>query len=166
MFELNYRIINSEYDDFIGQNGFFQLNCNGFLYGEMYPKDLEDIMDKVSIFDWFERLIRIVESLMTKEYVALSDVESYNIWIEFNKKGEDVEISIVEAEKPDGSKDLEYKLKNVIYADWMNQKVKFYQFKEEILKKAEIYIENVINNNKESPLFIGLKRKIENLKNL
>lgn len=113
MFELNYRIINSEYDDFTGQNGFFQFNCNGFLYGEMYPEELEEIMDNVSVFDWFERLIRVVENLITKEYVALSDVESYNLWIEFNKKKDDLEISIVCAEKPDGSKDLEYKLKNI-----------------------------------------------------
>lgn len=48
----------------------------------------------------------------------------------------------------------------------MNQKVKFYQFKEEVLKKAETYIESVINQNAESIQFVELKRKIENLKKL
>ena len=41
MIELDYRIIHGEYDDFIGQNGFFQIKCNGYSYGEIYPKELE-----------------------------------------------------------------------------------------------------------------------------
>ena len=90
MFELNYRIVHSEYDDFIGQNGFFQIRCNECIYGEIYPKELETIMDKVSLYDWFERLARVIKYLMTKDYVALSDVESYNTWIEFRKKNEEV----------------------------------------------------------------------------
>ena len=77
MFELNYRIVHSEYDDFIGQNGFFQIKCNECIYGEIYPKELETIMDKVSLYDWFERLARVIKYLMTKDYVAISDVESY-----------------------------------------------------------------------------------------
>ena len=28
MFELYYRVVHSEYDDFVGQNGFFQIKCN------------------------------------------------------------------------------------------------------------------------------------------
>ena len=27
MFELYYRVVHSEYDDFVGQNGFFQIKC-------------------------------------------------------------------------------------------------------------------------------------------
>lgn len=36
MFKLDYRIVHSEYDDYIGQNGFLQIKCNGCMYGEMY----------------------------------------------------------------------------------------------------------------------------------
>lgn len=86
MFTLDYRIVHSEYDDFIGENGFLQIKCNECKYGEMYPKELETIMDKVSLYDWFDRLVRVVKNLLTKDYVALSDVESYNTWIEFHKK--------------------------------------------------------------------------------
>ena len=35
MFELYYRVVHSEYDDFVGQNGFFQIKCNECKYGEM-----------------------------------------------------------------------------------------------------------------------------------
>ena len=76
MFKINYRIVANEYDDFIGQNGFFQINCNGYDYGEIYPKEIEEVMEKTSLYDWFERLTRVVKNLETKEYVVLSDVES------------------------------------------------------------------------------------------
>ena len=49
MFELYYRVVHSEYDDFVGQNGFFQIKCNECKYGEIYPKELETVMDKVSL---------------------------------------------------------------------------------------------------------------------
>ena len=78
MFKINYRIVHSRYDDFIGQHGFFQIICNGNKYGEMYSKEIETIMDKVSLYDWFERLARVINILNIKEYVVLSDIESYN----------------------------------------------------------------------------------------
>ena len=34
---------------------------NECIYGEIYPKELETIMDKVSLYDWFERLATIFE---------------------------------------------------------------------------------------------------------
>ena len=76
MFSLKYRIVYCEYDDFEGQNVFFQIECNGCNYGDIYPKELENVMEKVSLYDWFERMIRVAQNLMTKEYIVLSDVES------------------------------------------------------------------------------------------
>ena len=43
---------------------FFQIKCNECIYGEIYPKELETIMDKVSLYDWFERLARVIKYLM------------------------------------------------------------------------------------------------------
>ena len=57
----------------------FQIKCNECKYGEIYPKELETVMDKVSLYDWFERLARVIKYLSLKDYVALSDVESYII---------------------------------------------------------------------------------------
>ena len=71
MFELYYRVVHSEYDDFVGQNVFFQIKCNECKYGEIYPKELETVMDKVSLYDWFERLARVIKYLSLKDYVAL-----------------------------------------------------------------------------------------------
>lgn len=147
MFELDYRIVHSEYDDFKGQNGFFQIKCNDYKYGEMYPKELEEVMDKVSLYDWFERLIKVTQNLIIKDYVALSDVESYNTWIEFQRKKEEVIISIVKAEKNQGSRDIEFFLKEPVPGEWVNQVVSINQLKVAIIEKAREYIEYLVTNN-------------------
>lgn len=159
MFELDYRIVHSEYDDFIGQNGFLQIKCNECKYGEIYPKELEMVMDKISLYDWFERLARVIKYLMTKDYVALSDVESYNTWIEFRKKNEKVIVSIVKAEKKTGSHDIEFNLKEPIAGEWEKQVICYSELKTEIIEKLREYVEVITTCNLENPEI----KKIEEL---
>lgn len=147
MFELNYRIVENEYDDFKGQHGFFQIKCNGNNYGEIYPREIEAVMDKVSLYDWFVRLATVTKNLMIKDYVALSDVESYNTWIEFQKRKEQVVIGIVKAKKEQGSHDIEFKLKQAEPGEWNGQVSSFYQFKKEIIAKGKEYIGDIIAIN-------------------
>lgn len=159
MFELDYRIVCSEYDDFVGQHGFFQIRCNGYNYGEMYPKEIEAVMDKVSLYDWFKRLARVIKSLMTEEYVVLSDVESYNTWIEFQKRNEDVVVSIVKAEKEQGTHDIEFNLKEVKYGEWKEQVINFNQLRKEVAMKGTEYIKNVAASNTENELIDKIKQE-------
>lgn len=163
MFNIDYRIVYSEYDEYIGQNGFLQIKCNGYAYGEMYSKELERFVDKVSLCDWFERLIRVAKCLGIKDYVALSDIESYNTWIEFRRINEEVSVSIVKAEKEQGSRDLEFSLKEPVYGEWACQIISYRQFKAEIIKKAEEYIKFISDNNQESPEIIKIKESFEAL---
>ena len=151
MFELYYRVVHSEYDDFVGQNGFFQIKCNECKYGEIYPKELETVMDKVSLYDWFERLARVIKYLSLKDYVALSDVESYNTWIEFRKTNEEVMESIVKAEKEEGSHDIEFNLKEPIAGEWEKQVIRYSQLKTEIIEKLGEYVEFITISNTEHP---------------
>ena len=152
MFEVEYRIANSEYDEYIGQNGFLKIRCNNCSYGEIYPKEIypkeiEEFMDKVSLFDWFYRLIKVVEYLETKEYVALSDVESYNTWIVFKRINENVEISVVKAKKKDNSRDIEFELEEISDGDCGKQIVVYKQFLNEILMKTNEYIKFITEKN-------------------
>lgn len=163
MFELNYRIVHSEYDDFPGQHGFLQIKCDGYDYGEMYPREIEAIMDKVSLYDWFERLAKVIENLMTKEYVALSDVESFNTWIEFQKRNEEVVISIIKAKKEKGSHDIEFDLKKPESVEWTSQAISFYQFKAEVIEKGREYIKNIIATNTENILIDKMRREFETI---
>lgn len=157
MFELNYRIVHSEYDDFVGQHGFFQIKCNDYTYGEIYPKDIEEVMDKDSLYDWFERFAKVVKSLMTKDYVALSDVESYNTWIVFQRRNEKVIISIVKANKEQGTRDIEFFLRDPEDGEWMNQTISFEQLRQEVIEKGREYIKNILLPNKENILIDKMK---------
>lgn len=163
MFKLDYRIVHSECDDFTGQHGFFQIKCNDCFYGEIYSKEIEEVMDKVSLYDWFERLSRVIKNLMIKDYVALSDVESYNTWIVFQRKDEEVIISIVKSKKEDGSHDIEFFLKEPEMGEWINQAVSFGQLKQEIVDKGMEYIKNILPDNKENILVDKLKREFDEI---
>lgn len=152
MFELEYRIVLSADDDFEGQNGFFQIKCNNYSYGEMYPKEWEDTMDTVSLFDWFERLIMVVKYLMTEDYVVLSDVESYNVWIEFQKRNKDVTISVVKAKKEQGTRDIEFTLRRPIEREWTVSQICYNQLKLEVVEKAREYTAYILANNKRTAI--------------
>lgn len=159
MFELNYRIVHNEYDDFVGQYGFLQIKCNDYNYGEIYSREIEAVMDKVSLYDWFERLARVTKSLVTKEYVALSDVESYNTWIEFKKKNEEIVVSIIKAKKKQGSRDIEFELNEQKPGEWTNQIINFNQFKKEVIKKGMEYIEYISASNTENIMIDKIKQE-------
>lgn len=161
MFELDYRIVHSGYDDFEGQHGFFQIRCNGYVYGEMYPKEIEEIMDKVSLYDWFLRILKVIKNLMTQDYVALSDVESYNTWIVFQKRNEEVIISIVKAKKEQGSHDIEFALREPEVGEWANQTINFEQLKQEVIEKGREYVKNIISTNKENVLIDKIKQEFD-----
>lgn len=129
----------------------------------MYPITMEDIMDKIAVFDWFERFIRVTKNLITKEYVVLSDVESYHTWIEFKRKKNDLIISIVKADKWQSSKDIEFHLENSRPGEWGNQMIEFEQFKEEIVRKGRKYLNDILEYNSENELVGSLKIKLEEL---
>ena len=163
MFEIDYKIICSDYDDFSGQNGFFKIKFNNFHYGEMYPEELSEVMDKVSLYDWIERLIRVLICLKTHDYVALSDVESYNKWIEFRRKDQNIIVSIVNAEKKDNTKDIEFDLQNSSAGEWTNQLISYDEFRNELFVKGKEYIKYITENNSENIDFEELQKVYESI---
>ena len=88
---------------------------------------------------------------MTKDYVVLSDVESYNTWIEFRKKNEEVIISIVKAEKEAGSHDIEFNLQKPIAGEWGKQVISYSELKTEISEKIKEYVEFITTCNPGNP---------------
>lgn len=161
MFEINYQIVHSDYDDFVGQNGFFQIKCNEHDYGELYSKELESIMDTVSLYDWFERLLRVIKILSVNGYVVLSDVESYNTWIEFQKKNEEVTIGLLWAEKQN-LHDVELKLNGAVAGKWVNQTISYDQFRKEVINKIGTYIKYIVEMLDKFKSDMGDKLKIAN----
>ncbi len=165
--KISYKIINSSFDDFIGQNGFIQLEFNGYTYGEIYSEEYEMVAEKESLYDWFDRLVRVAQNILTRRYVFLSDVESYNTWLEFKRENErDLVVSIIQAYKEDGASDIEFYLSNRKYGKWSNQKVILKQFVNEIIINASEYVEYLINHNQDTEIYVQLKDNIDNLKKL
>ena len=70
---------------------------------------MEAVVEKESLYDWFDRLVRVAQNILTKHYVFLSDVESYNTWLEFKRKNErELIVSIIQAHKEEESADIEF----------------------------------------------------------
>ncbi len=163
MFEINYKIINNpDLDDYYGQQGFFQITCNGYSYGEIYSK-YEEYMDLEYLDHWFQRIVKALELLVFHEQVFLTDVESYDTWIRFEKRNTLLYVSIVNAEKPIGTSGVEYTLENVKEGNWwQNQPVKYGQFKEEVIKKSSQYLREVLDYN-DLELVFELGKQLEHL---
>lgn len=141
MFEIIYKIINKDYEqDIKGTEGFFQIRCNEKIYGKFYPTDIEQFMDTVEISRWMIWFLQIVYDLRSKKYILLSDIESYNTWIEFKRKNDIVLVSIIHADKPQGSTAIEYEhMPNTTYPYWSNEEISYYQLECEVIKKAKKY---------------------------
>lgn len=98
-----------------------------------------------------------------REYVVLSDTESYNTWLEFRRKNETVVVSIVKSEKAQGSHSIEFTLKGIRPGEWRNEEIDFEQLKKEFIKKMERYLNHIIKNNPENLLFNNLERELKEI---
>lgn len=48
---------------FIKENGFLQLSCNGFTYGNIFSEEHEKIMDAVYLNDWFQGFLQVLQEI-------------------------------------------------------------------------------------------------------
>ncbi|TFJ45401.1 hypothetical protein CKN80_06985 [Carnobacterium divergens] len=167
MFDIKYRIVDIEEndsDELEGNEGYFMLICNEHNYGEIFPPELDNIMGTVSIYWYFIYLLEIVDKLKSKKIAYLSDIDSYNTWIEFKLIDESVVISVGTGEQEDETGAIEYiEPSNFSYSRWMNQTVDYDCFKNVILEKATNYSEELRNLNPSkltNTNLIKLKNKI------
>ena len=162
MFKINYRITRPAYEDFLGQEGFFQIVCNKHSYGDFYSKELEGVMPTISVYDCFERYLRILHKLESSSCVYLSDVDSFNLWIKFKRINEDVlEISLVESDKLDNSGDIEFEILDFCYGEWYKETILYKQFKEEIIKCSIEYLNKLKEEGSEKNNILNLENKIK-----
>lgn len=145
MFTLEYKISKRNYNDFIGEMGYYQIKCNDKIYGDIYPDELEDIMGTEYLYDWFEKLLKITIELNEKEYVALDEIESPTVWLEFEKQQNKILISVVKSEKQSGVGFIVYSLREKSYVEnsLREEKVVYKDFIKEILIKSNKYLNEV-----------------------
>ena len=46
MFEIQYKIVPADYDDYAGENGFLQICVNEFRYGNIRPDEFGNLMNE------------------------------------------------------------------------------------------------------------------------
>ena len=132
MFELLYRITDKrEYLETLNEKsfdeggdieGFFAINVNGNYYGHCHYSPLvDDEHGWHLISEWFINFVLVYQNLNRTNYVALNDIESFNMWIEFKKDHDLISVSIVEKNKEDGVTEFQSTpLKDFNYGEWSN----------------------------------------------
>lgn len=149
MFKIEYRIVISEFeDDISGQNGFIKFSNNNYNYGDIYPKELEQHMGVESIYYWLIYFMQAIIELKNKNYILISDIESYNTWMEIERYNNIIYTSVIHADKPVGTTAVEFApVPNIKYTDWKKQETSFNQFKTEVIENAEKYFNEICNLN-------------------
>ena len=99
MFAISYRIINYTNELPIGADGYIRFDCGKYHYGEIFPPELDLVMDISSIYGWIQALIKAAE-LINEEipYILIRDIESYNTYLQFRFQGNQTAIGIVRAD--------------------------------------------------------------------
>ncbi len=181
MFQIKYRIIEdmkalkqwdaSTFDKESDLEGFFQLQFDDKHYGYFHDRELRD--GEVGfdlITHWFEMLIKVYLALETSKYVALSDIESFNTWLEFKRtNNQTLEVSIIECDKSNIVEAIVTRcFEEYTYSDWKNMSILLEDFKEEILNKSNLYIDEIRNINSkllESKRILNLQSLIDKINN-
>jgi len=149
MFKIEYKISRTDYDDFVGEKGYYKIFCNENAYGEIFSDELEEIMGTEYLYDWFEDMVKIALELHNVSYIVLSNIESYNLWIEFIRNEDILSVSLVNADKPDGTGSVAYELFNKCDDKnlWKDEEVSFTEFKKELVRVVTDYIKDVKTYN-------------------
>jgi hypothetical protein len=180
MFKINFRITDSdaklktfsqeEIDTGGPIEGYIEIEVNDKKYGYcnkgiLHPD--ESGMDLLTI--WFEGLIQLITELKRGcEYIAISDIESFNAWIEFKRLDQKhISISSVESGKLSGAEHIVVMpLHNIERYDWANEIVTYNEILHEIRQKALDYIAQISEINlaiTHGKCFSALKEKINQL---
>ncbi|MBQ8837064.1 MAG: hypothetical protein IJ002_06120 [Clostridia bacterium] len=148
MFSLKYIVVKNQFDDFFGQNGFFEFRFNQKSFGEIYSEDVIDKIYPENLYDWLCHLVEVAIHLKTKKYVLLSCIEDIDGWIEFRRNDDKLFASMIKSEKCDGSSDIEFQTRNEIKSgEWSNEEVSYRQFTREILVKVREYVRFISTGN-------------------
>lgn len=144
MFSLDYRIVLHDYDDVLGESGFFRIECDTLKYGDFFPPEIEMNMSTVWLLNWFEKLTEICIILRGGHYVALSDAESYNAWLEFERSDDKIFLNIIYTDSLYRDAILFKKIPEDIHRKLPHDVVcLFSQMIKEIIQKATCYIADI-----------------------
>jgi len=172
MFEMRYRVAKSkgDYIDFLGDKGYYQMIYNRNVYGVMFPEEIEENIGTELLFIWFMHITEVAIELHSKTYLVLSDHDSPGS-LEFEKKGDTLDIREVLSDESSSKKIIEDKLYKPIYRipKDSNTSVLFQDFKQEIIEKCTSYLKDISKleqNDYGKAQIANLEEKLKYLKSL
>ncbi|MGG5342902.1 hypothetical protein [Enterococcus sp. AZ192] len=152
MIEIKFKIFTSfieEDDNLKGEYGYFLVKINNECYGE-YREDIDLDILSMNIYDWFSNFIQAILLIKSNDKVYISDVETPEVWIKLVKSEENLQISEVRADKPEGSlsveADIELNEKSTVWESLINLQ----DFQKELILKVEQYVAELKNLNTEN----------------
>ena len=145
MFEIKYKIISDDSDDYYGQNGYFQIVCNGHTFGFVFESDVSICC--VDLENWMIGLIDVLMIIKKNQSCYLCDTESFETWLSFKRHDDYVIIAVIKGTRQIGSKQIELALSDIRPGDWDNQYVLYEDFKYEILRVVKLYLNEISLKN-------------------
>lgn len=167
MVKIKFKIFTSyieDDDELKGEYGYFQLCVDDKTYGE-YREDIELDILSMNIYDWFSNFVQAFISLKNGNIVYISDVETSEVWIKMMANEENIQISEIYADKPDGSHSVETDInldeKNRVW----EKTVKVLDFQRELVLKGEQYLSELKKLNSETNEYIQkLEKQLKEIK--
>ena len=158
MFKINYAIMDTEDEikTFTPSDccitGPFEIVVNEKGHGD-YSED--DQIRKCPVFFeilpyWFEYLTTIVKEIKKHGYALLNEIESYNTWIEFIYKENDIELSIIRIEKWNECGLLSFERilpPEIEYGEWKKERITFDEFSNEVINAADRFLRTIYSIN-------------------
>lgn len=158
-----------EFDEEGDLEGFFELEFEGNSYGYFHDRPLKEGETGFDLIDrWIEDLLRAVLLLENSAYVAISDIETLYVWLEIERCEERLKVSLIRndiIEVEESIIDRPFPERN--YLDWKNIWITFSEFRNEVIQKAELYLESLVEINpnlNESRRVIRKKELLELIK--
>lgn len=160
MFSLQYCIAPRDYDDFYGQNGFFEIHCNDKKYGELYSEETRQHLIPESLYDWFDRLVSVAIHFFLHDMVYLSDTECATLWLEFKRNGDKLHVSLIDSDKS-ATGAIEFALTGQRKVNnWEGEEISFAQFLQEITTKVNAFVDEILTKEPMQKEALELRAKL------
>lgn len=155
MFQFNFRVVRREDDDFDGKNGFVELVFNEFKYGIIWPEEKEEFMERDYLYNWVVWMCKVAAALKDNDYVALNDIETMYIWLDFKRVNDIIRVRKIEADKWNGSRPVELKTGDIHRIIWSTEGINYAEFINIIKGVASEFLDYLIENNRNNETFIN-----------
>jgi len=162
LFTVNYRITTDanhirtlsrrEFDMGGDLEGFFELDFDGHTYGYCHNRPLQEGERGFELLtNWFSSLLSAYLALHEADYAAISDIESFNTWIELKTDPNNpfnLSASVIRAKKWDGSTYIATRpITNYTYGEWRGVVISQKEFRSESVIKSLRYRNEILAVN-------------------